>query len=285
MQYRLQQSWTAFHRLSRFLCSKQFSLQQRLRLWKTCVQSIARSGLEAVGLDEISAAKYRSHTVRQLRRISGSIAHLTHESNLDLLARLQVPDPVATLCDFIAVRAKKARQHLSHTRSTAVDQWLALLLSETALRRNPSSVQRGELTEVTQVARIACSCDTCGQQFASFHASRTHIGKRHPEQSVAQTHASYADRPKRRDDHVKFALNGRPQCNRCRKKFSGRSAFMTHFNQRACPVLHAPQQKTSDMEPADNVARAHGAFAPEGIPCTASVEEPVPVFQQDEKQL
>ena len=132
MQYRLQQSWTAFHRLSRFLCSKQFSLQQRLRLWKTCVQSIARYGLAGVGLDEISAAKYRSHTVRQLRRISGSIAHLTHESNLDLLARLRVPDPVATLCDIIAVRVKKARQHLSHMHSATVDQWLTLLLSERA---------------------------------------------------------------------------------------------------------------------------------------------------------
>ena len=32
MQYRLQQSWQAFHRLSSFLCSKQIPLQQRLRL-------------------------------------------------------------------------------------------------------------------------------------------------------------------------------------------------------------------------------------------------------------
>ena len=37
VQYRLQQSWRAFHRLSHFLCSKQLSLQQKFRLWKTCV--------------------------------------------------------------------------------------------------------------------------------------------------------------------------------------------------------------------------------------------------------
>ena len=45
MQYRLQQSWQAFRRLSSFLCSRQIPHAQRLRLWKACVQSIARYGL------------------------------------------------------------------------------------------------------------------------------------------------------------------------------------------------------------------------------------------------
>ena len=88
MQYRLQQSWQAFHRLSSFLCSKQLSLQQRLRLWRTCVQSIARYGLDAVGLDEVSANKYRAHTARQLRRIAGSPAHLTHETPIQTSMRV-----------------------------------------------------------------------------------------------------------------------------------------------------------------------------------------------------
>ena len=210
MQHRLQQSWQAFHRLSSFLCSKQLSLQQKLRLWRTCVQSIARYGLDAVGIDETSAAKYRAHTARQLRRISGSIAHLTHESNLDLHARLGVADPVAALCDHIRVRVRKARQHLSHLHTPTIDQWFTLLLSEVELHRSNTVSQKGELTEVTQVARIACSCDICGQQFASFHALRTHIGKRHPENSIAQTHSSYAVRATRDDSHLRFALGGKP---------------------------------------------------------------------------
>ena len=278
MQHRLQQSWQAFHRLSSFLCSKQISLQQKLRLWKTCVQPIARYGLDAVGVDEVSAAKHRSHTARQLRRISGSIAHLTHESNLDLHARLGVADPVAALCDLIRARVEKARLTLSHLRTSTVDQWFTLLLSETELHRSHTISQKGELTEVTQVARIACSCDLCGQQFASFHALRTHIGKRRPEHSIAQTHSSYAVRATRDDSHLRFAKGGKPQCSKCLKKFSGFPAFMTHFNQKACPVTHAPQQP-EDAAESNDVALACGASAPGGTSSAAS-DEPVPVFKQ-----
>ena len=53
--------------------------------------------------------------------------------------------------------------------------------------QQPAVQQKGELTEVTQVLRVACSCNICGQQFASFHALRTHIGKSHPETSIALT--------------------------------------------------------------------------------------------------
>ena len=221
MQHRLQQSWQAFHRLSSFLCSKQLSLRQRLRLRRTCVQPIARYGLDAVGLDEVSASKYRAHTARQLRRIAGSPAHLTHETNTDLHVRLQVPDPVASLCDQAKARVRKAKQQLSHLHPPIVDQWLTLLMSEMELHREITLQYKSELTEITQVARIACSCSTCGQQFASVHALRTHIGKRHPEQSIAQTHATYATRAARSEDHLKFAREGRPQCNRCLQNLVG----------------------------------------------------------------
>ena len=178
---------------------------------------------------------------------------------------------------------QKARQHLSHLHPPLVAQWLVLLVSETALYKGIPVQQRSELTEITQVARIACSCNTCGQQFASFHALRTHIGKRHPEQSIAQTHASYAVRAERRDTHLKFARGGLPQCNQCLKKFSGWPAFMTHFNQRACPVLHAPERElehnASGTEPPPDVTSACGAFEPGGTLGNALAEEPVPVFQ------
>ena len=81
MRHRLQLSWQAFHRLHTFLCSKKLELGQRLRLWRTCVLSIATYGLTAIGLDEVSASKLRSHVYRQLRIITGNPAHLTHETN------------------------------------------------------------------------------------------------------------------------------------------------------------------------------------------------------------
>ena len=209
--------------------------------------------------------------------IAGSPAHLTHESNLDLHVRLQVPDPVASLCDQVKARVRKARQQLSHLHPPIVAQWLTLLTSEIELHRGITVHQKSELTEITQVARIACSCNTCGQQFASFHALRTHIGKRHPEQSIAQTRASHATRAEKRDDHIKFAKEGRPQCNQCLQKFSGWPAFMAHFNQRSCPVMHAPERDAVGTEPPPDVTFACGAFEPEGTSSTALAEEPVPV--------
>ena len=174
MKYRLQQSWQAFHRLSSFLCSKKIPLIKRLQLWKTCVQSIARYGLDSVGLDEVSANKYRSHVARQLRIISGSLGHLTRETNAALHRRLKIPDPVAALLVLIQRRVRNSQQHLSHLQPSSVKQRLTYLLSEVSLFTQPTQQPKGELTEVTQVVRVACSCDQCGQQFASFHAAYAH---------------------------------------------------------------------------------------------------------------
>ena len=54
---------------------------------------------------------------------------------------------------------------------------------------------------------------------------------------------------------------------------------MTHFNQRACPVLHAPERDAVGTEPPSDVTFACGAFEPEGTSSAALAEEPVPVFQ------
>ena len=275
MQYRLQQSLQAFHRLSSFLCSRQIPLAQRLRLWKACVQSIARYGLDSAGLDEVSASKYRSHTTRQLRRIAHSLGHLTHESNSSLHARLAVPDPVSTLCEAICSRAQNSRQNLGHLHSQVVSQRLTQLVSDIMLFQQPKESQHSELTEVTQVLRIACSCNICGQQFASFHALRTHVGKSHPESSIALTKVDYATRSERHDAHMTHAKNGLPQCNKCLKKFSGWASFMSHFNHHACPVLHLALETGHS---ASSDPPACGALVPRGGQLSESTEM-TPVFQ------
>ena len=276
MQYRLQQSWQAFHRLSSFLCSKRIPVQQRLRLWKTCVQSIARYGLDSVGLDEVSASKYRPHTARQLRRIADSVGHLTHETNQELHARLGVPDPVSQLYDMVISRVEQSKHYSGHLYSQVVAQRLVSLVSDMTNHRQPAVQQKGELTEVTQVLRVVCSCDICGQQFASFHALRTHIGKRHPENSIALTKESYSVRAERKDSHMRHAQSGLPQCNKCGKHFSGWPSFMSHFNHRACPVLHSMESEADN--PGKDNSLACGTSASEGAIPPDQVAEYVPVF-------
>ena len=185
--------------------------------------------LDSAGLDEVSASKYRSHTTRQLRRIAHSLGHLTHESNSSLHARLAVPGPVSTLCEAICSRVQSSRQNLGHLHSQVVSQRLTQLVSDIMLFQQPKESQRSELTEVTQVLRIACSCNICGQQFASFHALRTHVGKSHPESSIALTKVDYATRSERHDAHMKHAKNGLPQCNKCQKNLVG--------GHHLCPIL------------------------------------------------
>ena len=56
---------------------------------------------------------------------------------------------------------------------------------------------------------------------------------------------------------------------------------MAHFNQRSCPVMHAPEREAVSTEPPPDVTVACGAFEPEGTSSTAFAEEPVPVFQME----
>ena len=258
--YRIQQSWQAFHRLACFLWSKKISLQHRLRLWTACVHSIARYGLDSVGLDEVSAAKYRAHIARQVRIISFSPGRLTHESNLQLHARLCIADPVESLTE----RVKNCRAHLHHLQPAAVQQRWTTLLSELNLRCAPDHAQKGGLTEITQVAHVACSCDICGQQFLSFHAVRAHIGKTHPESSVALTKTSYAVRSAGSDDHMRFALQGRPQCNKCLRQAAGQHIWPISISELVllCALLNLGLHSEEPHAP----TLAQGALAPEYVP-------------------
>ena len=237
---------------------------------------------DSVGLDEISAHKYRSHTARQLHIISGSLGHLTHETNAALHCRLQIPDPVAALYVIIQRRVRNSQQHLSHLQPASVRQRLSYLLSEVSLFTQPTQQPKGELTEVTQVVRVACSCDQCGQQFASFHALRTHIGKSHPEQSIALTKSAYSVRSARSDSHMKHARQGKPQRDACGKQFSNWPAFMSHFNHQACPILHTQSIRSCAPTEADSPL-ADGAFAPEGTTESTSGSY-VPIFKQLQTQ-
>ena len=68
---------------------------------------------------------------------------------------------------------------------------------------------------------------------------------------------------------MKHAKNGLPQGNKCLKKFSGWPAFMSHFNQRACAVLHLALE-AGHSESAD--PPACGALVPRGGQPSAATE-------------
>ena len=276
MKHRLQLSWQAFHRLHTFLCSKKLEVGQRLRLWRAGVLSIATYGLTAIGLDEVSASKLRSHVHRQLRIITGNPAHLTHETNASLAQRYSAQDPVHDLYQRALRRVEQSRLTLLHLQNTTVQQRWSQLLSDFATHSENNRGEKGNLTEVTQVVRIQRSCNACGQQFGSFHALRTHVGKAHPEMSVALTKSSYPERSARKDEYIKHSVDGRPHSKHCQKQFSSWPAYMSHFNKGACPVLHMlPTEATS---PAAS-SLAHGTHASE---TDAAEDDSVPIFHRSD---
>ena len=138
-------------------------MQQRLRLWRACVLSIAQYGLTAVGLDDVGATKYRAYVHRQLRIITGIPGHLTYETNSSLASRYAVRDPVHDLYIRAIQRVHQAKCTLLHLQGTLIQQRWTQLLSDLAVHSQNIQHDKGTLTEVTKVIRIQCSCNECGQ--------------------------------------------------------------------------------------------------------------------------
>ena len=302
LQYRLSQSWTAFHRLNAFLCSRQLPLLKRVQLWRACVWSIMNYGLTAVGVDRVSAVTLRRQVLKQLRSIARSPAHVTKETNHALLTRLHLQDPVLMLRDIFESRVARSPDEVVQLQPPSVPQWHSLVRAGFVQHHTAPDATDSVLTEVTQVLRVQCSCPVCGQQLGSTHALHVNIGKSHPERQVRKERSTTI-KNKRVDDYRKHAAGGRPECIHCKKRFCGWPSFMGHFSQQACPVLFtthvtplldrptAPEPPTASPPPGPRaavmleapVSSAHGAFAPGGeVP--EQVSTPVPVFHGDELQ-
>ena len=127
MQYRIQQSWSAFHRLYRFLVSKSLPIADRPRLWRTCVQTVLFYGLPAIQLDARCCSALRTHVIKQLRSIARSPAHITHESNDAIRHRLRVTDVIEQITSATQARLAKARQHLADLQPLNVQQYWGTL--------------------------------------------------------------------------------------------------------------------------------------------------------------
>ena len=112
LQMRLQKCKAAQTRLRGVLQGRRgLSLGQRILLWKTTVLPCAMYGLGACGLSGPQLTRLRQVLLRQLRAISRTPAHITHESDHALLSRLGIPAPQLAL----------ARQHERTLRRMAPD--------------------------------------------------------------------------------------------------------------------------------------------------------------------
>ena len=120
VMYRIKQSWHLFHRLHHILNCKVLPEPTRIRLWVACVRSVMCCGLTTVLLDVPTAGHLRSQVRKQLRRVTRSPAHLSHEPNHLFLERIKVADPIRTLHTLLCTRVDLAKRQLSELQPTQV---------------------------------------------------------------------------------------------------------------------------------------------------------------------
>ena len=69
------------------------TITHRIRLWRATVWPCLAYGLEVCGLSDEQHAQVQTLVLKHLRGIARCPAHITHESDVDLLARVHVPSP------------------------------------------------------------------------------------------------------------------------------------------------------------------------------------------------
>ena len=240
VKHRTSLAWVAFNRLHSLLKHQLIPLRKRVLLWQACVWAVLRYGLTATGLDPHSAQQLRSCVMKQLRLVARSPAHVSHETNEQLLSRLGVLDPVCWLGRQCQHRVAVSRHHLGYLQPARVHQWWSVV--EASFSSDSAASFSSHLTEVTQILRIGSTCDICGQSFPSHHALKVHKGKQHPElQPKHEPNPTVKNR--RVDEYRRHAKGGLPQCRYCLKRFYGWPQFMGHFSQGACPILHRTRRE------------------------------------------
>ena len=108
LQHRMKVANTQKHRLVKVLHSaRAISLKHRIRDYLACIRSTTMYGLHAVGITPRVAARLSSFEIRHLRALARSPAHITRESNKQLLERLGVTSSLVYLSKLLEKRIER----------------------------------------------------------------------------------------------------------------------------------------------------------------------------------
>ena len=198
LRHRLATAWGSFWRLHSILIHKSLAMQTRVRLWQACVMSVLRYSIHHVGLPTNGPQLIRQAVHRQLRLIARSPAHLWHVSSADILKRLNVVDPWATLCKQFSGPSDASSQvspvtrslttwhnilrvtfEATHSADSPNPQWMGAVSSHTIVAPTPEVPRVSDASERRVHAFRVLTCAKCQQQFASLSALRVHEAAKH----------------------------------------------------------------------------------------------------------
>ena len=241
LEHRTHCASTAFSRLRHILCTKNvLSTIKRVQLWKAIIWPTLKYGLTSLLLSVHEQIQVVGYVARQLRAITGQLAHHTHETTRDFLEKWKF-QPLCILSAEVGTNCRRyeAQADLHITRVT---QWHALLSSTYATGLG-STQDRAQLTPVDAVISRTYQCPDCPSCFATAGLLQVHRVKSHGQAKILEKR-----KQAQMQNQVEHALHGVPTCKHCLHEFNGWRNFNSHILLGNCPVLTAATATQANID-------------------------------------
>eukprot|EP00438_Fugacium_kawagutii_P032800 Skav211937 [mRNA] locus=scaffold1086:563651:568933:- [translate_table: standard] len=241
MDTRLQSAKTATALLHKWLFTRQpLRLQHRIRVWRQCVLPCHWYGLFQVGFHFADIIRLDQHWMKQLRGITHTPAHLTKISNIALLHRYAIPDPLLQL------RQLGLNLQASHTQRITALHPTDILHQQPACRLSSLitildqciQARRHPDCKVTDL-HPGWSCPHCDLSFSDQSQLRRHLTIAHDQYQGSL-----------RAYHLDEAQAGEPTCVRCGHRFTSWHSLKYHI-QFVCTC--ARQELAPTMDPVQHL--------------------------------
>ena len=232
--HRAKLAHAGFARLRRWLCNRHcFSIEQRLRLWQSCILPIFTYGIFAVGVTQKGIMHLMVQIGKMLRLIVRDHPHHTGNTNTQVFSAFALPTP-----DVLLTRAVATLQQSVAQRLLAVPAHdLALQLDWLHLQHIPCIIAVSQVSLTHQRIETALSAEVAGSDFAHtcqlchFCTDSAAAFRRHC--TIAHGMRMYRHYPQTLSQ---FTCNGLPQCKYCGHAFATWRNFRTHL-ERGCQVV------------------------------------------------
>ena len=242
-QHRKRAAWSAFARLSQWLRHRQFRLQHRLYLWRTCIHTILTYGLFSTSFTLQTLHQYQLTVYQMLRQVFGNHSYVTGHSHQQVLAVYGHAQPMEILFQLALKSWQRLQTRLSYLHADdflhRVD-WTHLQdtmhLIQTVSTGMPEVPIRPDEDEHQQ-PQVRYRCPHCMFVTHSIPNLRRHQTAVHHDSQHRTCHRSILD----------MSLNGKPQCNHCHKHFTTWRRFCIHVERNCCQVTSAPSMPAAPV--------------------------------------
>ena len=236
LHQRTQCANATFHRLRRWLMSRQIALKFRLQLWYSCVFTSMTYGLHAVGWTLPGLTFFHQTVTRMLRTLCRNHSYVSGLSNSQFLHAYSLTSPLRQLLhSALQLQANHSQRRLSiasddilwtldwklHPQTIQLIQTAIDLIDQASLMNGPDA------PAVDHEALFQCSlCDFVCHSLPNLrrHQTKTH--------GCTQLRTQFCTT-------VAHALHGLPQCSTCHMSFTSWRTFQIHLERRCCEATTA----------------------------------------------